>query len=128
MESERNRPPEFQNEDVDRPLTPAEEASLKRMMQAVETGISPEAVADQTFEAIRDEKFYILTHPEYVPIMRAAYDNRIAGLNPPMSSIKSKVMLFQLGLIAESGFTCLRAVGLNRLPDPGDPCGETESI
>jgi NADP-dependent 3-hydroxy acid dehydrogenase YdfG len=84
LESERNRPPELQNEGADRPLSPVEEAAFKQMQAAVETGISPENVADQTFQAIRDEKFYILTHPEYIPLMRAAYDNRIEGLSPPL--------------------------------------------
>ena len=54
------------------------------MQAAVETGISPESVADQTFQAIRDDVFYILTHPEYIPVMRAAYTNRIEGLTPPL--------------------------------------------
>jgi len=84
MESERNRPSEFKNKDPEKPLTPTEEAALKGMMAAVESGISPEAVADQTFQSIRDEKFYILTHPEYIPLMRVAFDNTIKGLKPPL--------------------------------------------
>jgi len=84
MESERNRPSEFKNKDPEKPLTPTEEAALKGMMAAVESGISPEAIADQTFQSIRDEKFYILTHPEYIPLMRVAFDNRIKGLKPPL--------------------------------------------
>jgi len=84
MESERNRPSEFKNKDPEKPLTPTEEAALKGMMAAVESGISPEAIADQTFQSIRDEKFYILTHPEYIPLMRVAFDNTIKGLKPPL--------------------------------------------
>lgn len=61
MDSERNRPPALQNEP--QPLTPELAAAIQAMRQVVEAGISPSQVADTVFDAIRENKFYILTHP-----------------------------------------------------------------
>ena len=40
------------------------DARIDGMAAAIEAGISPLQVADQVFEAIRKERFYILTEPE----------------------------------------------------------------
>jgi NAD(P)-dependent dehydrogenase (short-subunit alcohol dehydrogenase family) len=64
-EAERNRPPALQNvsEQISQ-RTPAEmEAIVEIMRQAMETRITPSQVAESVFDAIRQEKFYILTHP-----------------------------------------------------------------
>ncbi len=56
-DSERNRPIEVK-------LSADDEAMREEFRQAFEAGMSPSRVADHVFDAIRDEKFYILTHPE----------------------------------------------------------------
>ena len=48
----------------------------------IEAGISPAQVADQVFEAIKQEKFYILTHPEFAPVIQMRMDSLLAGENP----------------------------------------------
>lgn len=71
MESERNRPAALQNA-TQEPLNPAGEAILQMVQQAVETGMPPSQVAEAVFQAIREEKFYILTHPNF----KAAVETR----------------------------------------------------
>lgn len=44
---------------------------MKAFRKAVKAGISPEEVAEGVFRAIRGERFYILTHPEFTPIVQA---------------------------------------------------------
>ena len=63
LESERNRPAKFQN-DHSEAMQPEDEARFHAMNQAVQEGISPQEVAEHVFDAIRNERFYILTHPE----------------------------------------------------------------
>lgn len=60
-ESERNRPKALRN--PRRSLTDEERSDLNALRDVVNNGISAEEVARQVFDAIRDEKLYILTHP-----------------------------------------------------------------
>jgi len=46
------------------------------------SGLSPEDVANRVFTAIQDEQFYILTHDEYDPAIRARADDILARRNP----------------------------------------------
>ena len=41
-----------------------DETILEGLRQVVETGMSPLQVADLVFDAIRDGRLYVLTHPE----------------------------------------------------------------
>jgi len=41
-----------------------------------------EAVAEAVFTAIRDEQFYIFTHPEFKPSIQLRMENIINGRNP----------------------------------------------
>ncbi len=62
-DSERNRPAELQNAPKHR--DPDEIAREEQLRKAVSSGrVSAEMVGDIVFEAIRDERFYILTHPK----------------------------------------------------------------
>ena len=44
--------------------------------------MSPDKVADYVFQAIRDGKFYILTHPELTPLVEARMAAIVEGRNP----------------------------------------------
>ena len=44
--------------------------------------MSPQEVADHVFTAIREERFYILTHPEATPIIEERMQNILHGHNP----------------------------------------------
>jgi len=62
MDSERNRPHELQNEPA--PPNPGDDAIEREIRTALQSGMSPNVVADFVFRAIRSGRFYILTHPE----------------------------------------------------------------
>jgi len=57
--------------------------TLARMRAATEAGMSPKLVAEHVFNAIRQEKFYILTHPEFNPAVLAHMQTILQGGNPP---------------------------------------------
>jgi len=80
MNSGRNRPVELQNEPVE--TSPQAQAFLDFMNAAIDAGTPPLQVADQVFEAIKEEKFYILTHPEWLPVIRLRVDNLLRAENP----------------------------------------------
>jgi NAD(P)-dependent dehydrogenase (short-subunit alcohol dehydrogenase family) len=62
IDSERNRPAMLRN--PPRTKTSEELAQEEQMRHAVQSGrISAEQVADKVFDAVRDNRFYILTHP-----------------------------------------------------------------
>ena len=81
MESERNRPTELRN--PIQPVGPEVEAVLESMRKDVQAGLAPEQVAEKTFEAIRENKFYILTSPELMPLVQGRMTHLVQGLNPP---------------------------------------------
>lgn len=60
-ESERNRPQALRN--PKRKLSDAERSDIEDLRSVVVNGIPAEEVARQVFDAIRQEKLYILTHP-----------------------------------------------------------------
>jgi NAD(P)-dependent dehydrogenase (short-subunit alcohol dehydrogenase family) len=63
--SGRNRPAHLQNPPELIPeITPEMEKRIARIRQAFENGMDPLEVADHVFKAIREDQFYILTHPE----------------------------------------------------------------
>lgn len=67
LESERNRPGGASNP---APLSPADAAIREQVRQGVESGMSSAEAAEATFAAIREGRFYILTHPEYNAAIR----------------------------------------------------------
>ncbi|HTB10804.1 MAG TPA: SDR family NAD(P)-dependent oxidoreductase [Bryobacteraceae bacterium] len=48
----------------------------------VEQGVSPESIADKVFEAIREERLWILTHPEFDAAIRDRAEGMLEGRNP----------------------------------------------
>ena len=65
VDSGRNRPVHLQNPAESLPvLTPEMEKRIAEVRQAFAAGMAPLEVADHVFKAIREDRFYILTHPE----------------------------------------------------------------
>jgi short-subunit dehydrogenase len=68
--------------------TSSDSASVKKLKQFFEAnlqskGITVESVVDQTFDAIKNQKFYILTHfDEHHNNIKKITDNMLAGNNP----------------------------------------------
>ncbi len=79
-DADRNRPAEL--------LNPAEETSPQAEMverairEFLATGLAPQQVADAVFDAMRDEKFYILTHPEGNEAIAARMQDILEGRSP----------------------------------------------
>ena len=47
------------------------------------SGLSPDTVAADVFNAIRDDRFYIVTHPEMTtPMVETRMKNILEGRNP----------------------------------------------
>ena len=65
------------------------------MMQAMHAlvagGVDPASIADNVVTAIRERRFYILTHPEMKPAIKHRMDDildeRAPGIDPLMRSL-----------------------------------------
>jgi short-subunit dehydrogenase len=80
VESERNRPPSLREA-----AAPSASAEAARAMtaKAVAGGkVSAARVAELAFEAIRDDRFYIYSHPQALGPVRARCEDIIQGRNP----------------------------------------------
>jgi NAD(P)-dependent dehydrogenase (short-subunit alcohol dehydrogenase family) len=78
--AERNRPSGLRDEPVE--LSPEAQAFGDFMKAFIEAGMSPVQVADQVFDAIKEERFYILTHPEFTPAIKMRMASLLSGENP----------------------------------------------
>lgn len=56
---------------------------MQAFQQAVEYGMPPDTVADHVFQASQEDRFYILTHPEFMPMVKARLEAITKGMNPP---------------------------------------------
>lgn len=64
LDAQRNRPQALQNAPEEQQMSPEMAAAVQQFLrQLVQTGLAPSQVAEIVFDAIRQEKFYILTHP-----------------------------------------------------------------
>lgn len=78
--SDRNRPADLTE---DAPPTPSQVAARKASEKAVTSGrISAVQVAEMTFDAIRDNRFYILTHPKILQSVELRMQDVVAQRNP----------------------------------------------
>jgi NAD(P)-dependent dehydrogenase (short-subunit alcohol dehydrogenase family) len=75
--SERNRPDELSNT-----AWHPTEAALAAAREAFKRGLSPRVVAEHTIQAIRDERFYVLTHPEWTKHVEHRAKQIVNGENP----------------------------------------------
>lgn len=85
FESARNRPTELQNGDVNQTDTPQQQAALKRVLEMVETAMSPAQYADKVFTAINENKFYILSEDRYRENVRQRMDIILKDGTPELS-------------------------------------------
>lgn len=60
--------------------------ALKRI---VEEGTPPEQIADAVFEAVRNNQFWILTHPQFDQGIRDRFESMLARTNPPMRDLRA---------------------------------------
>jgi hypothetical protein len=102
MDSERNRPAELSDASP-LPEGPLVEELSEWFAEQLAKGLSPRNVGDQVLSAIREERFYILTHPEWNPMiehrMRAILDGQNPTMLPPPGS---EALLEKLSRLAQS--------------------------
>jgi NAD(P)-dependent dehydrogenase (short-subunit alcohol dehydrogenase family) len=83
-DSDRNRPVELKN--PPKSLSPERLAQVKQgrdmIASLVAAGQSPEAIADKVLAAMRERRFYILTHPEMAPLIEQRIKNVLGGADP----------------------------------------------
>jgi len=84
LDSERNRPERFASTNEPE-ATPQREAVMQAVRGMLAAGMQPPDVAERVFEAVRDERFYILTHPELNERIRQRMEAILSGGNPPPS-------------------------------------------
>jgi NAD(P)-dependent dehydrogenase (short-subunit alcohol dehydrogenase family) len=80
INAEQNRPATLKNEPVE--LTPQMQAGLAAFKAALEASMPPMEVADKVFDSIRNEQFYIFTHPDWMELVRMRTDNLLRLENP----------------------------------------------
>jgi NAD(P)-dependent dehydrogenase (short-subunit alcohol dehydrogenase family) len=81
IDSARNRPAELA--DTGRKESgPIADAFREWFTERLKQGLSPRAVGDQVLSAIREERFYILTHPDWNPLIEQRVQTILAGENP----------------------------------------------
>jgi NAD(P)-dependent dehydrogenase (short-subunit alcohol dehydrogenase family) len=87
VNAERHRPAELRNEPVR--MTPEMQAGLAAFKATIEAAMPPVQVADVVFDAIRNEQFYILSHPEWTEVIRLRTDRLLRTENPqdPLAAV-----------------------------------------
>lgn len=78
--ADRNRPQELQNEPVT--LSPEMQAGRAAFEALIASSMPPSEVAEIVFEAIKEEKFYILTQPEWIEVIRLRTSRLLHLENP----------------------------------------------
>ena len=81
-ESDRNRPAWAPDREVEG--APEMRAAIQAM---VESGIATASVADAVLEAVRNDTFYILTHPELDEAVRTRFDDILGRRRPSATMI-----------------------------------------
>jgi NAD(P)-dependent dehydrogenase (short-subunit alcohol dehydrogenase family) len=81
VDSERNRPAEFANQ-TPQQTRPDAEAFRKWLSELLKNSLSPREVGKHVLAAIREERFYILTHPEWNPLIEQRMKDILSGSNP----------------------------------------------
>ena len=76
-DSGRNRPSDLQSSGVD--LANLAGGSIREVLQQ---GLSPDHVADLVLEAVKNDRFYILTHPEWKGLIRQRMEDILEERTP----------------------------------------------
>jgi NAD(P)-dependent dehydrogenase (short-subunit alcohol dehydrogenase family) len=84
-ESGRNRPAPLDDERHD-DASAVDAMASGAFQQLIEGGMDPAAVADQVLDAVREERFWVLTHPELDQAIRSRADDILERRNPVAQS------------------------------------------
>jgi NAD(P)-dependent dehydrogenase (short-subunit alcohol dehydrogenase family) len=83
-ESERNRPQTLRDEDAAGVPSQQMQVMERAFRELLATGLAPAEVAEHVVDAIREERFYILTHEETKARVRARMEDILASRNPTL--------------------------------------------
>jgi NAD(P)-dependent dehydrogenase (short-subunit alcohol dehydrogenase family) len=81
LDADRNRPATL---GAATPVRPEMAAVREQVRQLLESGLAPAAVAEHVFTAIRDGRFYVLTHPEWKPAVRTRMEDILEERSPTL--------------------------------------------
>ena len=84
-ESERNRPEPLHNDAAGAAAAEQMQAMERAFRALLAQGLPPAQVADAVVEAIRGERFYIITHEETKVRVRTRMDDILEGRNPTLT-------------------------------------------
>jgi len=76
------RPAEPQADSHTEPMSAEEEESRWQEIAESRKVLPVEAIAEAVFTAIRDEQFYVFTHPELKPRIQSRMENVLNARNP----------------------------------------------
>lgn len=85
-ESDRNRPdaPDRQLSDEDRAFLAGRKDAVRK---AIDEGMAPAEIAGHVIDAIREQRLYVLTHPDVIPWIDKRLRNIVEGRNPEVLSM-----------------------------------------
>jgi NAD(P)-dependent dehydrogenase (short-subunit alcohol dehydrogenase family) len=82
LKAERNRPADLQNKPGSIQDKRKRVAAYREMKEAMETGMSVQAMTEYIFRAVENEQLYVLSHPEVTPYIQERMDNILRQKNP----------------------------------------------
>jgi NAD(P)-dependent dehydrogenase (short-subunit alcohol dehydrogenase family) len=92
LDAQRNRPARLQNAPDGKESPPQAEVVRQRIQQAVREGMPPQQVANIVFGAIREERFYILTHPTWKSAIQIRMEDMLQERNPTLPESLTKAV------------------------------------
>jgi short-subunit dehydrogenase len=81
LDSARNRPAALQNPPTTT-VSPERLAVIQRFREALAAGMAPEECADRVLQAVREGRFYVLTHSEFNAMLQHRMEDILAQRNP----------------------------------------------
>lgn len=85
---DQRRPERFKIDDDPYYQSPTFKQNYAINQFVIETGMPIDSVSLSVFQAIEDEKFYILTHPNYTPLIGLRVKGILEGNNPDVNLFK----------------------------------------
>jgi NAD(P)-dependent dehydrogenase (short-subunit alcohol dehydrogenase family) len=82
MDGDRNRPAALQDESRPESAIPQASVMEQAFRQFVATGTEPAGIAEMVLDAIREQRFYILPHPQWKEQIRARMEDILEDRNP----------------------------------------------
>ena len=80
--SDRNRPERYSYTIESAQMEEAAEYKARRRQQLATLALDPAEIADQVCDAVKNDRFYVVTHPESIPAIEERFGRIVAGENP----------------------------------------------